>query len=255
MARLDLTSLADAGMEKAALSKGDLPRFLTHAALTGAFIFIGTLLSCLSAAWFYTDHLPVAKLLGAFTFSAALLLVVLLGGELFTGLNLVMGVSLYEGKVTPMQVLRVWLWAYIGNFLGILVLSLLLAGSGASRDMLSAYLALTVPGRLTSPWYGLLFKAVLCNFLVCLGVFANFRVKSDVGKVVVIISVISTFVISGLEHSIADMVFFTLYALYHGPAQLLSMGWAMLWITLGNVLGGAVLLGLPLWFVSTRKGD
>ncbi len=250
MARIDLSTLTDAGVEKAALSKSGLPHFLTHAALTGAFIFVGTLLSSLTTAWFYTDYLPVARFLGAFTFSVALLLVVLLGGELFTGLNLVMGISLYEGKVTAAQTLRVWLLAYIGNFLGIFVLCLLLAGSGASRDLLSAYLALTVPIKLAAPWYSLLLKGVLCNFMVCIGAFSSYRIKSDVGKIVVIIGAITTFVLAGFEHSVANMVTFCLYTLYHGPAQLPAIGWSMLWVTLGNILGGAVLLGLPLWFVS-----
>jgi nitrite transporter NirC len=250
MTRIDLSTLADAGMEKAALLKSDLPRFFTHAALTGAFIFVGALLSSLTTAWFYTDYLPVARFLGAITFSAALLLVVLLGGELFTGLTLIMSFSLYEGKVTPAQALRVWVVSYAGNFIGIFILCLLLAGSGASRDLLSPYLALTIPGKLATPWYSLLLKGVLCNFFVCLGVFSGFRMKSDAGKVAVIISVITTFVLAGLEHSIANMVFFCLYTLYHGPAQLSAIAWNLLWVTLGNLLGGGVLLGLPLWFIS-----
>lgn len=253
MARLDLSTLADAGMEKATLSKRYLPHFLTHASLTGAFIFVGSLISMLTNAWLYTDNLPIAKILGAFSFSSALLLIVLLGGELFTGLNLVMGVSLYEGKVTPVQTLRVWAVAYIGNFLGILVLCLLLAGSGASKDLLSAYLALAVPTKLAAPWYSLLFKGVLCNFMVCLGAFSGYRIKSDVGKIVIIFSVITTFVLAGFEHSVANMATFSLYILYHGTAQLAAIGWNMLWVTLGNILGGAVLLGLPLWFISHRE--
>ena len=252
MTRTDISAIVQAGVGKAALAKADPARYLTRATFAGAFVFVGSLLSCLFSAWFYTDQLPVAKLLGAVSFSAALILVVLLGGELFTGSNLAMGVTLYEGRATPAEAARVWLLSYLGNFIGVFVLSLLLAGSGAAKDLLSSYLALTVPGRLSPPWYALLLRGVLCNFLVCTGVLAGYKLKSDMGKVVVITAVITTFVIAGLEHSIADMVFFTLYTLYHGPGLLPSMGWAMLWISLGNLLGGAVLLGLPLWFAAER---
>lgn len=252
MTRADVSAIAEAGAGKAACSKVALPRYLSRATVAGAFIFVGALLSCLSAAWFYADHLPVAKLLGAITFSAALILIVLLGGELFTGTNLVMGVSLYEGKVSPLDALRVWLLAYVGNFIGIFVLCLLLVGSGAARDLLSSYLALTVPGKLAAPWYALLLKGVLCNFLVCIGVFAGFRLKSETGKAVAITLAITTFVLAGFEHSIANMAYFSLYTLYYGMAELPGMLWNMLWVTLGNLLGGAVLLGLPLWFSAEK---
>ncbi|MEG2120127.1 MAG: formate/nitrite transporter family protein [Pseudoflavonifractor sp.] len=138
MTRPVVDIIGTAGSAKAADSKSDLSRYLTRAALAGAFIFVGTLLSSLSAAWFYADHLGFAKLLGALTFSAALILIVLLGGELFTGTNLVMGVALYDGRVSPAAALRVWALAYAGNFLGILILALLLSGSGACRDLLSS---------------------------------------------------------------------------------------------------------------------
>lgn len=144
-------------------------RYLTRAALAGAFIFVGALLSSLCAAWFYDANLPLAKLLGALAFSAALTLIVLLGGELFTGCTLVMSVSLYDGRVRLAGTLRVWALAYLGNLLGILVLCLLLAGSGSSGELLGAYLALVVPGKLSAPWYLLLLRGVLCNFLVCIG--------------------------------------------------------------------------------------
>lgn len=252
MTRTDISAVAAAGAGKAALSKSDPSRYLARAAMAGAFIFVGALLSCLSAAWFYADQLPVAKLLGALTFSAALILIVLLGGELFTGTNLVMGVSLYEGTASPLAALRVWAMAYAGNFLGIFVLCLLLVGSGACKDLLSSYLALTVPGKLAAPWYGLLLKGVLCNFLVCIGVFGGFKLKSETGKTIAITLAITTFVLAGFEHSVANMAYFSLYTLYYGAFLLPGMLWNMLWVTLGNLLGGAVLLGLPLWLAAEK---
>ena len=192
----------------------------------------------------------LAKLLAALTFSAALILIVLLGGELFTGCNLVMGVSLNEGSATPGTALRVWIMAYVGNLIGILALCLLLAGSGASSDLLSAYLSLCVPAKLAAPWYMLLLRGVLCNFLVCVGVFAGFRLQSECGKVIAITLAITTFVLAGLEHSIANMAYFVLYALLVPGGASFALLWNLLWVTLGNLLGGAVLLGLPLWYAA-----
>ena len=61
---------------------------------------------------------------------------------------------------------------------------------------------------------------------------------------------ITTFVLTGLEHSIANMAYFALHALLNGGADWAAMGWNLLWVTLGNLLGGAVLLGLPLWYAA-----
>ena len=239
MTRTVVEQITQAGVQKLRFSGTAPGRYLTRAALAGAFIFVGALLSSLCAAWFYDANLPLAKLLGALAFSAALTLIVLLGGELFTGCTLVMSVSLYDGRVRLAGTLRVWALAYLGNLLGILVLCLLLAGSGSSGELLGAYLALVVPGKLSAPWYLLLLRGVLCNFLVCIGVFAGFRLQSETAKALVIALAITTFVLTGLEHSIANMAYFALHALLNGGADWAAMGWNLLWVTLGNLLGGA----------------
>ena len=130
MTRDAVNALTQAGEQKLQLSRSAPGRFFARAAMAGAFIFVGTLLSTLCAAWFYDTSLPVARLLAAVTFSAALTLIVLLGGELFTGCTLVMGVSLYDGKAGLGGTLRVWALAWVGNFAGILVLCLLLYLAG-----------------------------------------------------------------------------------------------------------------------------
>lgn len=247
MTRVDVDAIGSAGIAKLELCRAHPVRYLSRAAMAGAFIMVGSLISALSAAWFYTDQLGVAKLLGAFTFPAALILIVLLGGELFTGTNFVMGVSLYDNKVSVLGAVRIWVFCYIGNFLGIFLLALLVTGSGASSQMLSAYLALTVPAKLSGSWYALLLKGVLCNFLVCIGVFAGFKLKSESGKCIAIAAVIATFILAGFEHSVANMATFSLYALLVPGADFAGIAWNMLWVTLGNLIGGAVLLGLPVW--------
>ena len=93
MTRTVVEQITQAGVQKLRFSGTAPGRYLTRAALAGAFIFVGALLSSLCAAWFYDTNLPLAKLLGALAFSAALTLIVQLGGELFTGCILVMAGS------------------------------------------------------------------------------------------------------------------------------------------------------------------
>ena len=250
MTRSEVRTIAQVAKRKQDLCASAPARYITRCAVAGCYIFVGTLISNLSAAWFYTDQPGTAKLLGSFTFATALILIVLLGSELFTGSNLVMGVGLYEGTVSPGQAARLWITCWFGNLLGILLLALLFAGSGASRELMSSYLALTVPGKLNAAWYEFILKGALCNLCVCLGVLAGLKMKSESGKIIVIFLVIAAFILSGFEHSIANMAVFALYTLLVDTAHLAGMCANLFWVTIGNLLGGAVLLGLPIWFMA-----
>ena len=248
MTRVDVNTIATAGAAKLDYSRKYPLRYFSRAAMAGAFIMVGSLISTLSAAYFYQTQLGVAKLLGAACFATALILIVLLGGELFTGANFVMSVSLYEKKVSLSGVLRIWVFCYLGNLLAIFVLALIVVGSGASTELMASYLTAVVPAKLQGAWYVLLLKGVLCNFLVCAGVFAGLKLKSESGKCIAIIAVITTFVLAGYEHSVANMATFSLYALLVPGADFGGIVWNMLWVTLGNIIGGGALLGLPVWF-------
>jgi len=252
MTRSEIASIAAAAQRKAQFSTQQPGRYMTRAAVAGCYIFVGTLISNLSSAWFYVDQPGIAKLLGSFTFATALILIVLLGSELFTGSNFVMGIGLYNETIRPTQAARLWAMCWIGNLVGILVMSALFAASGASRDLMSSYLALTVPAKLSGAWYTLLLKGALCNLCVCLGVLAGLKLKSETGKIIVIFLVIAAFILSGFEHSIANMAVFSLYAMLVDASlpTLSGIAGSMLWVTVGNLLGGAVLLALPIWFMA-----
>lgn len=247
MNREEINLISAAGRTKLDHLAANPVRYLIRAGIAGAYVMIGALLSILSAAWFYETQMGTAKLLGAVTFSAALILVVLIGGELFTGTNFVLGVSWLEKKARPGEVIRLWLLCYVGNFIGVLILAVLIAGSTASGTLMTGYLADTIPGRIDCGAGALVLKGVMCNFLVCTGVFAGMKLKSEAGKCIAIIMVITTFVLAGFEHSIANMATFSLYGLLVPDADLLGCLRHMVWVTLGNVIGGAGLLGVPVW--------
>lgn len=247
MNRQEIRLISEAGRTKLDVLDQYPWRYFVRAAIAGAYVMIGTLLSVVSAAWFYQSHLGTAKLLGAFTFSAALILVVLIGGELFTGTNFILGISMLEKKVRLTEAVRLWILCYVGNFAGAFVLAVLIVGSGASGSLMADYLATAVPGRLACSAWQLVFRGVMCNFLVCTGVFAGIKLKSETGKCIVIVVVITTFVFAGFEHSIANMATFSLYVLLVSGADLTGCIWNMIWVTVGNLLGGAVLLALPVW--------
>ncbi len=255
MTRQLIESISTAGRAKYSYSREHPARFLTRAAIAGFFIVVGALATMVSNGWLSPESAGAAKILSAVTFSAALILIVLLGGELFTGANLVMGVTAYDGQLKFTGVLRVWAMCYIGNFLGILLLCAIIYGSGASSAMLTESLSTCIPAKIAAEWYQLFLKGALCNFLVCIGVYSGFRLSSESGKIIVITLVITTFVLAGLEHSIANMAYFSLGAMLLPSPDWLGMLNNLLWVTLGNIFGGAVLVGLPLWWSAEPRTE
>ncbi len=110
-----------------------------------------------------------------------------------------------------------------------------------------------IGNKLSIPLGQMFFRAVLCNFFVCLGVLCGMKLKSDAGRFLMIVMCISGFVVSGFEHCIANMgIFVTAYCLVPG-LSLGAMLKSMVVVTLGNMVGGALLLAWPLRKMSADK--
>lgn len=246
-------SIGTAAREKYAYSREHPARFTVRAAIAGFFIVVGALGSIVTSGTLLPEGAAWARLLSALSFCAALILIVLLGGELFTGASFVMSIAAYDRRIGFLGVIRVLLLCYIGNFVGIFILCGLIYLSGASSQIILESLTRCLPAKLEPLWYQLFLKGALCNFLVCIGVFSGFKLKSEGGKIVIICLVIITFVLAGLEHSIANMAYFSLGAMYLPSADWLGMLKNLLWVTLGNMAGGAILLGLPLWWAAESE--
>ena len=150
------------------------------------------------------SFLPGANFSVRWVFSIAVLLISMVGGELFTGNNFVMAFGAIDQKVTWKETGKVWLVSYIGNFVGCLILTLIFVWAGAAGTNIF-YPAGFINNKLSIPLGEMFFRAVLCNFFVCLGVLCGIKLKSEAAKILMIIMCISGFVISGFEHSIANM--------------------------------------------------
>lgn len=226
-------------------------KYFLRAVMAGFFIAVAMIYNNVVGNVFKDSDPAWGKMLGAVVFSIAVLLIVFIGSELFTGNNLVMAFGAYDKAVTWTQVGKVWLVSYIGNFVGCAFLSLLFVASGASGT--ADYFAGYVENKLALPLDQMFFKAVLCNFFVCLAVACGIKCKEETTKFLMIVICISGFVISGFEHCIANMATFTTaYFLVPG----LSIGAIlknMLVVTIGNIIGGSVLLALPLRKMSADK--
>ena len=241
--------------------------------LAGAFIALGSVFMTVVVTG--AGDLPwgVGRLLAGLVFSLGLILVIVGGAELFTGDSLMI-VACASRRITLVALLRAWSLVYIGNIIGAIGTAMLvfLAGQHGFGDGAVGKTALSIASSKASiETVPLFFLAVLCNVLVCLAVWMSFGARTITDKVVVIVPPIAAFVAAGFEHSIANLYFLP-YALaikaWAGQEFWISIGqdattYAGLTIssamhnivvaTVGNLVGGSLMVGVVYWFVYLRR--
>lgn len=259
-----------AGATKAAR---DAVALIVLGILAGAFIALGA--NFMTVVLTGSGDLPwgVARLLAGLVFSLGLILVIVGGAELFTGDSL-MVVACASRRITLSALLRAWALVYLGNIIGAVSTAGLvflagqheLAAGGIGQTALAIAAA-----KSALPTLQLFFLAVLCNVLVCLAVWMSFGARTTADKIAVIVPPVAAFVAAGFEHSIAN--------LYLLPYALLLKGWAgpEIWgslgeqarlaltagaalhniavATIGNLIGGSLMVGVVYWFVHLRRRD
>ena len=186
-------------------------------------------------------------------FGIALSLVLVIGSELFTGNNMIMTAGLANKKVSLKDTIKVWGTSYIGNLVGSTIVGMLYVFSGVPKGKVGEFIVALSKAKMSGDPTSLFFKGVLCNILVCLAVLAYIKMKSESGKLIMIFWCLFAFITSGYEHSIANMSIFTAgLLLNHGPTvSLAGYGHNMLWVTLGNVVGGGS-IGLVYWYMGRK---
>ena len=257
------------GIKKAGM---DLLTMFALSILAGAFIAMGAIFSTTSVAGMAgVTPYGIIRLVAGLTFTLGLILVVVAGAELFTGNNLI-AMAWAGGKVSTGALLRNWVVVYAGNFVGSIATAYLMFlgkqytfGSGAI-----GITALNTANAKTGYDFMQAFVlGIFCNALVCLAVWLCFSARSTTDKIMSIIPPIAAFVAAGFEHSIANMYFIPvglfiqtdsawLASLGDKAPKLANLTWSNFFInnlipvTLGNIVGGALMVGLVYWFVYLR---
>ncbi|WP_282607404.1 formate/nitrite transporter family protein [Pelagibius sp. Alg239-R121] len=243
-------------VENAGVAKAKLPTIptLILAALAGAFIAFGAMFYTLVVTGSQLGFGPT-RLLGGMAFSLGLILVVVAGAELFTGNNLIV-MAWADRRITLAQMLRNWGLVYFGNFAGAAGTAFLFALSGifdANSSAVGTTAASIAASKLQLDPGEALVRGILCNALVCLAVWLCFAARSVTDKVLAILFPISAFVGLGFEHSVANMYVIPV-AMMSGylEADLIGLALNLSIVTLGNVLGGSVLVALIYWLIYRR---
>ena len=215
--------------------------FFVSSMLAGAYVGMGIIL-----IFVLGNQAPVEvrKLIMGATFGIALTLVIIAGAELFTGHTMFMSLRAFGGAGSLRDIAASWSMTWIGNLAGSLALVALFAAGGgggilAAPDTLLMQVASL---KMNDSALALFARAILCNWLVCLAIWMSARVNSDSAKCIVIFWCLLAFIASGFEHSVANMTLLGLSLVGNHPATVSVGGfaWNLLWVTLGNIVGGAV---------------
>lgn len=187
---------------------------------------------------------------------------VVAGAELFTGNNLLV-MAWAGGRISTVELLRNWAGVYLANFAGALGLVLLVYLSHHWRlnnDAVGMNAVKIAAAKSSLFFLDAFFKGILCNILVCLAVWLALAGRSVVDKICAIVLPISAFVAAGFEHSVANMYFIPLGVLLKDQVTVRgaeNLSWVDLWsnliaVTLGNIVGGAVMVALVYYFIYQR---
>src|SRR4026207_2035685 len=234
------------------------------AALAGAFVALGALFFTVTVLTSPSGQPPAFGLMrvaGGITFSLGLILVVVGGAELFTGNNLI-AMAWASGRATTQQVMRNWGWVYLGNLVGAVGTAILVWLAGVhtmSNGLVGETMVQIARSKIALDPVSAVARGILCNVLVCLAVWLCMGARSVTDKILATVFPITAFVACGFEHSVANMYFLPIgVALATGTSAPLSVAGAvsnLALVTLGNVLGGTILVAMVYWSVYLRNSE
>jgi len=257
-----------------AKNKTSLSKIFAKAIFAGAMIAFGAEASNVAAH--AINNVGLARLVAGCVFPVGLMMVILLGAELFTG-DCMLTIGIPERVLSIGKCATMLLVVYVGNFVGGLFISLLTFLTGQynySGNLLGAYTIKVALGKVNISFGSALISGILCNILVCAAVLMAVCANDISGKMLVSFFVILAFVVSGFEHCVANMYYIPAGILCKlNPEYITAAKEAygitaeqlnglniisfvvknLIPVTIGNILGGSVFFGLPLYYVNHKK--
>jgi len=229
--------------------------YLVQAALAGSYIGIAVVLMVSAAGGLSVAGSPWTKLVQGLVFGVALTLVFVAGGELATSNMMTLPQGVMRGTIGWRPAAGTLMFSFVGNMVGAAIFAAMVHGSGvlAPETPAGKMLASMLVTKSEEPSGQLFWRGVLCNMLVCLAMWSAMRLKSEGAKLFVIFWCLLAFITSGFEHVVANMTTFSLGLLAGLPgATLAEYGHNLLFVGLGNLAGGAIVVGAAYAVVAGR---
>ena len=246
-------AVCNAAKAKTNLFKKNPLGYFVSAMVAGMFIAFGAFISNAAAAPFADAQDPMQKFMNSMTFSAALSMVLMAGADLFTEIT-----SSFPLRLLPKDEME-----RCGEDLGGMLSwkpggkpdrSLYFPGQRSCFRTVGQLFAAAAEKKMTAPAINLVLKGLLCNTLVCIAVWCSIKLKSEAGKLIMIMWCILTFMLCGFEHSIANMTTMAV-GMMNSTSGTLTIGgyiYNLVCVTIGNMIGGVVFVALPYYLISKK---
>ena len=253
----EIEELAHSAELKSNLFDRSKTRYLVSAALGSLFVSLGIMLIYTIGGIMHHNGVETYKILMGASFGVALSLVLMAGGDLFTSNAMIMTMGALEKTVTWIDALKIWGASWVGNIIGGVIGAILFVSAGLTSGkseyigefiLNNAYLKVTIPA------HQLVLRAILCNILVCLSVWMCYKLKEETAKILMIFWCLFTFITAGFEHSVANMGLLAMgYLIDSSVITLGGYAYNVIWVSIGNFIGGVLFLALPYYFITSGK--
>ncbi|HHX60919.1 MAG TPA: formate/nitrite transporter family protein [Epulopiscium sp.] len=250
----EFNNVIGSAKSKVRLLKTNPLGYIISSMLAGIYVGLGIILIFTIGGLLSSAGSPATKIIMGISFGVALSLVVFAGSELFTGNNFVMGAGSLSRQVSWTDTMKVWAMCFVGNLVGSILIGYMFYLTGLASGPVGEFIGATSAAKMNIPFMPLLFRAIFCNILVCLGVWSTFRCKEETAKLIMIFWCLFTFITAGFEHSIANMTLLTIGLLAPNGADVSVIGYIynIGVVTLGNMIGGVLFMAVPYYIISKK---
>lgn len=227
-------------------------RYFVYSAMAGCFCTIGMALACSVAAGFYSSEALRGAhnfMLGAM-FTLSFTMIIFAGAELFTGNVLVMTIGFLQKKIQLSLLFKILAICYLANVSGAAFMGLIVHETGILYGPAGEMIIRLVENKASLSLAHGFFRGIMCNIMVCLGIWCVSKLKSESAKMIILFWAVLGFVAPGYEHSIANAGLFAMALVVNSASGINHQGIIlnMLSVTLGNIAGGSIFVALVYWF-------
>ncbi|KUP06617.1 transporter [Bacillus coahuilensis p1.1.43] len=249
-----VTKCIELAVKKKKLLETSVTQYMIRAALAGVYIGFAIILCFKLGEFFHVANSPATYLMSAIFFGIALILIIYGEAELFTGNTMYFTMSTLDRKTSYKDLVKNWLFCYSGNVLGAILFTGLIVGTGLLASIPMNHLLFeVVEKKMHTGTSELFFRAILCNWIVCLSIFIPMQMKEDMAKIFSMFLLVFTFFLSGYEHSIANFVLFFISLAVPHPGGITIAGFVhnIVPVTIGNIIGGGFFMGVLYYYVTS----
>lgn len=248
----EINKVAQAAKAKSNLLKSGRVKYLLSSMLAGLYVGLGIMLIFSIGGILASAESPFTKIVMGLSFGVALSLVIMAGSELFTGNNFIMMIGSLKKTVTLVDTIKIWIFSFVGNLLGSIIGAYAFYAAGLARGPVGQFILSASATKMALPIHELIFRGILCNILVCLAIWCSFKMKEETGKLIMIFWCLFAFITTGFEHSVANMTLLSigLFIPHTAAVSLSGFIYNLSFVTLGNMIGGALVLAIPYYLIS-----